>query len=171
IGDIPGTLAYISPERLKGKTAGPAADVWSVGVLLWEALAGRHPFWGGTLVEVAKKIEEGPPSLATARPDLPKPLITLVDRALAVDPAKRPSAAKLGTWLRARPVLRAEPSARSRLGRPSLRVPPRQALERVAPAAAAALFAGWTASALPFYPSGWPLGLAALAALAGAFAP
>src|SRR5207248_5621030 len=86
IGDIPGTLAYISPERLRGETAGPAADIWSVGVLLWEALAGRHPFWGGTLAEVSQKIEQGPPSLASARPDLPRPLVELVDRALAGDP-------------------------------------------------------------------------------------
>src|SRR5205085_451899 len=42
-GDVPGTLAYISPERLGGEPATPAADVWAVGVLLWEALAGRHP--------------------------------------------------------------------------------------------------------------------------------
>ena len=48
VGDIPGTLAYISPERLRGEPARPAADVWAVGVLLWEALAGRHPFWGGS---------------------------------------------------------------------------------------------------------------------------
>jgi len=55
-GDIPGTLAYISPERLRGEAAGPAADVWSTGVLLWEALAGFHPFWGGTLIDTAKAI-------------------------------------------------------------------------------------------------------------------
>ena len=48
VGDIPGTLAYISPERLRGDAARPAADVWAVGVLLWEALAGRHPFWSGS---------------------------------------------------------------------------------------------------------------------------
>src|SRR5262249_29294531 len=81
LGDSPGTPAYISRGRLKGKTAGPAADVWSVGVLLWEAFAGKHPFWGGTLMEVAKKIEQGPPSLDTVRGDLPRPLVTLVDRA------------------------------------------------------------------------------------------
>src|SRR5205814_1523292 len=44
VGDVPGTLAYISPERLANEPAGPAADVWAVGVLLWEALAGWHPF-------------------------------------------------------------------------------------------------------------------------------
>src|SRR5947208_2387772 len=70
VGDIPGTLAYISPERLGGEKAGPAADVWSVGVMLWEGLAGTHPFWGGTLLETAKLIESGAPPLRTQRPDL-----------------------------------------------------------------------------------------------------
>src|SRR6185312_5452843 len=42
-GDVPGTLAYIAPERLDGREATGAADVWAVGVFLWEALAGRHP--------------------------------------------------------------------------------------------------------------------------------
>src|SRR5439155_10657738 len=78
VGDIPGTLAYISPERLCGEQAGPPADVWSVGVLLWEGLAGRHPFWGGTLVETARAIQAGAPSLADARPDLSKQIVALV---------------------------------------------------------------------------------------------
>ena len=52
-GDVPGTLAYISPERLQGKEALPSTDVWSTGVLLWEALAHRHPFGGGRLVPYA----------------------------------------------------------------------------------------------------------------------
>src|SRR5215212_9506131 len=43
LGDVPGTLAYVSPERLLGREATEAADVWAVGVMLWEALAGRHP--------------------------------------------------------------------------------------------------------------------------------
>src|SRR5438105_7573515 len=53
LGDIPGTLAYISPERLQGMPATAAADVWAVGVVLWEALAGQHPFWGGDLTETS----------------------------------------------------------------------------------------------------------------------
>ena len=68
VGDIPGTLAYISPERLRGDPARPSADVWAVGVLLWEALAGTHPFWGGSLLDTARRIEVGAPSLATVRP-------------------------------------------------------------------------------------------------------
>ncbi len=46
VGDVPGTLAYISPERLAGEEASERSDVWAVGVILWEALAGSHPFWG-----------------------------------------------------------------------------------------------------------------------------
>ena len=155
-GDVPGTLAYIPPERLRGEESGAAADVWAVGVLLWEALAGWHPFWQGSLLDTARRIESGAVSLASARPDLPRPLIALVDRALSVEPARRPSAAKLGA------ALRATRHARERHERslPQLSLP---ASARFAPAAAAALVAGAGAAALPFYPSGWPLALAAVA--------
>ncbi|MGH3085029.1 MAG: serine/threonine-protein kinase, partial [Gaiellaceae bacterium] len=64
-GDVPGTLAYISPERLAGEEASFAADVWAVGVLLWEALAGYHPFWSSSPVETARRIEAGAPPLET----------------------------------------------------------------------------------------------------------
>jgi hypothetical protein len=167
-GDIPGTLAYISPERLRGDQAGPPADVWSVGVLLWEGLAGRHPFWSGTLVETARAIQAGPPSLAKLRPDLPKALVTLVHRALSTNPAKRPSATRLASDLRRALAERhAPPHAPAR---------PRRAVSspfaRQLPAAtAAALFAGWTSSALPFYPAHWPIFLAACAFLLGLGAP
>ncbi|MBA2536875.1 MAG: serine/threonine protein kinase, partial [Actinobacteria bacterium] len=43
VGDVPGTLAYVAPERLEGEPVSGAADVWAVGVILWEALAGWHP--------------------------------------------------------------------------------------------------------------------------------
>src|SRR5438309_4302077 len=59
LGDVPGTLAYISPERLQGLTATSAADVWGVGVLLWEALDGEHQFWGGDMVESSSLITRG----------------------------------------------------------------------------------------------------------------
>ena len=58
-GDVPGTLAYIPPERLKGEAAGPPADVWAVGVLLWEALAGHHPFWRASPLETGEVIKPG----------------------------------------------------------------------------------------------------------------
>jgi eukaryotic-like serine/threonine-protein kinase len=159
VGDIPGTLAYISPERLRGEAARPAADVWAVGVLLWEALAGRHPFWSGSLLETARQIENGAPSLGTVRPDLDRTIVECVDRALAVDPARRPTARALATRLR-----KVAPALRH-----SGRRPPRLALARapavrkILPAGAAVLFAAWSAAALPFFPAGWPLALAAVA--------
>ena len=82
-GDVPGTLAYVPPERLHGEPGEPAADIWAVGVLLWEALAGWHPFWNGSLLETARRIEQGASPLAQVRPDLPRPLCALVDRMLA----------------------------------------------------------------------------------------
>src|ERR671933_194035 len=50
---VPGTLAYIAPERLAGEDATGAADVRAVGVKLWEALAGRHPFWNSSMLDPA----------------------------------------------------------------------------------------------------------------------
>jgi hypothetical protein len=158
-GDVPGTLAYIAPERLAGAPTTEAADVWSVGVMLWEALAGRHPFWCSSLLETARAIEEGPPGLETMRPDLPRPILSAVNRALELDPARRPSAAALATALR----LGGRKPRRKR-GTRTLTLP--SVVPRLAPALLAAVFAGWSAWALPFYPSGWALGLGALAAAA-----
>ncbi len=175
-GDIPGTLAYISPERLRGEAAGPAADVWSLGVFLWEALAGFHPFWGGTLMDTAKAISKGAPSLREQRPDLPRPIVACVDRALSVAPGRRPTAASLCGALRQAAVSLERP-ARRRAGKVRLAVAPRlphpqakarelhEPLQRVAGAVAAGAFAGLAASRMPFFPSGWWLGLAAVAAV------
>jgi eukaryotic-like serine/threonine-protein kinase len=165
VGDVPGTLAYIPPERLSGDFSGPAADVWAVGVLLWEALAGMHPFWTSSPVETARAIERGAPPLAEARPDLPRALLAAVDEALAHDPARRPSAARLAASLREALEERARrrPRARYRLVRPRA--------ESYASPALAALVAGWSAAALPFFPSGWWVGLGLLAALLAAARP
>ncbi len=100
VGDVPGTLAYIPPERLHGDVASTRSDVWAVGVMLWEALAGRHPFWGVPMPQVAAAIEAGAPPLHTERSDLPRRVAAAVDSALAVDPRKRPSAAELARELR-----------------------------------------------------------------------
>jgi hypothetical protein len=161
-GDVPGTLAYISPERLVGGEATPAADVWAVGVMLWEALAGRHPFWRGSMLETARAIEAGARPLGELRPDLPKRLLRLVDSALSTNPARRPSARELAGALRGASPFAATP-------RPAFTLPPRLEAGRCATAVLAALLAGWTASALPFYPHGWPFLLAACAAVATLF--
>ena len=90
LGDIPGTLAYISPERLQGLTATPAADVWGVGVLLWEALAGEHPFWGGDMAETSRRIQHGAEPLARLRPDLPEHVLETVGQRPRRQPAAPP---------------------------------------------------------------------------------
>ena len=100
VGDVPGTLAYIAPERLAGGDATPQSDVWSVGVLLWETLTDRHPFWGVPIQEVARSIQAGAPPLASERRGLPRRLVTAVDTALAIDPKARPSASDLAAELR-----------------------------------------------------------------------
>jgi hypothetical protein len=159
-GDVPGTLAYISPERLAGALTTEAADVWAVGLMLWEALAGRHPFWRGSLLETARAIEAGAPRLETVRSDLPKPLLAAVNRALDLDPARRPSAAALAGTLR----LAGRKRRARKGGGQTLAVP--AVVPRAVPAVLAATVAGWSAWAIPFFPTGWPFGLAALAAAA-----
>ena len=151
-GDVPGTLAYIAPERLRGEPAGSAGDVWSVGVLLYEALAGRHPFWRPSLAETAEAITEGPPPLRTERPDLPERLLAAVDRAVALDPGRRPSAAKLSRTLR---------SARGEDG--TARTAAASYGQRLLAPALAGAYAAGGAALLPFYPahSALPIGLAA----------
>jgi hypothetical protein len=172
-GDVPGTLAYISPERLLGREATDAADVWSVGVLLWEALAGRHPFWEGGADGTSRRIKQGAPPLESLRPDLPRPLCDAVGSALVANPARRPAAGRLAQELRSLPKSRRR---RDDGGGRRVVVPSRQRIaaaapSRVLPAALAGISTGWVASALPFYPAHWPLGLAAAATALGFAAP
>src|SRR2546427_3501896 len=154
-GDVPGTLAYIAPERLAGGLTTEAADVWAVGVMLWESLAGRHPFWRSSLLETARAIEAGASPLASVRPDLPRSLHAAVDRALDLDPARRPTAAALAARLRSTGRVRRRKRGRGR----SVRMP--AIVPRLALAVAAAVLAAWSTWALPFFPTGWPLRLGA----------
>ena len=163
-GDVPGTLAYISPERLVGGPSTPAADVWALGVMLWEALAGRHPFMRPSLRETGDAIEAGAPALAQVRPDVPRAISDAVDRALSLDPRRRPSAAQLADALRS--VRRARRTPRG---------PKNSVLLAPAPRLARGLGAGaYTAAAtalFPFWPMPFPLALAAAAAALTFFRP
>jgi hypothetical protein len=163
-GDVPGTLAYISPERLAGEESTAAADVWSIGVMLWESLSGRHPFWQTSMLETARAIEQGAPRLETLRPDLPRRLLELVDRSLSLNPARRPAAAELARALRGAAAPRRRPQVRP--GQ-SVALPVEAA--RAGSAALAGGFAAWTAAELPFYPHGWAAGLALAVAGVTAF--
>jgi Protein kinase domain len=157
VGDVPGTLAYIAPERLAGAEATGAADVWSVGVILWESLAGRHPFWAVSPLETARRVEHGAQPLAELRPDLPRKLCRAVDRMLSTDPGKRPTARQ------ALHLLRSVEEDRSERRR-AVSSPAR--LQAQGPhAVLAAAFATGSALLLPFFPGGWPFLLGALAGI------
>jgi eukaryotic-like serine/threonine-protein kinase len=89
-GTVLGTSSYLSPEQASGLRVTPAADVYSLGVVLYELLAGEVPFPGGNQVVVAlKHVNEPPPSLLERRPDVPVRLASAVARALQKDPEQR----------------------------------------------------------------------------------
>ncbi len=92
-GTSRGTAGYLAPEQLKdAKSAGPAADVFALGALLYECLSGRPSFSGESLIEILVAIEEcDPEPLGVLRPDAPRALVALVERALAREPARRPA--------------------------------------------------------------------------------
>ena len=87
---VKGKLAYIAPEISYGEEASPQSDIFSLGVVLWEALAGRRLFSGRNDVEIflAARAAEIPP-LGQIRGDLPPKLISLLEQALAPQPAER----------------------------------------------------------------------------------
>ena len=85
-----GTLAYLAPEQVLGQPVDRRADLFSLGVVLWEMLAQRRLFLRETAQETASAIVDSPiPPLSTLRSDIPQALETSVARALARDPLQR----------------------------------------------------------------------------------
>ncbi|MFF5172435.1 protein kinase [Micromonospora sp. NPDC000089] len=98
-GSVLGTASYISPEQATGAVATPASDVYALGVVAYQCLAGRRPFEGDNPLEIAMKhVRDTPRPLPG---DIPPQVRAIVERALAKDPAHRwPSAAALASVAR-----------------------------------------------------------------------
>lgn len=91
-GTVHGTPHYMSPEQCRGEDVGSASDIYSVGVLLYEMLAGKTPFAGGDAATLmAAHLFVDPPAL----PDVPPGLAAVVRSALAKRPEDRPTASAL----------------------------------------------------------------------------
>ena len=89
-GEIIGTPSYMAPEQFQGQTVGPAADVYALGVVLYQLVTGRLPFTGETAVAVGlHHLHDAPLSPRILRPDLPVPGAAAILRALAKMPEQR----------------------------------------------------------------------------------
>jgi beta-lactam-binding protein with PASTA domain/predicted Ser/Thr protein kinase len=89
-GSIMGTAQYLSPEQAQGHAVTAASDLYSIGVMFYEMLAGRLPFEGESAVAVAlKHLSEPPTPISHLRPDVHPALESVVMAALAKDPAQR----------------------------------------------------------------------------------
>ncbi|HEU4866285.1 MAG TPA: serine/threonine-protein kinase [Actinomycetota bacterium] len=89
-GIMLGTPAYLAPERIEGEPASAASDIYSVGVMLYEFLAGRKPFDADTPLGMIRAIqEEQVPSLTDLRPDVDPEFAAVIGKAMARDPALR----------------------------------------------------------------------------------
>jgi serine/threonine protein kinase len=97
-----GTASYLSPEQARGERVDHRSDIYSLGVVLYEMLAGRPPFAADSAVAIAyKHVSEPPPPLREVAPEVPSRLDAVTLRAMAKDPAERyQNASAMATDLR-----------------------------------------------------------------------
>ena len=101
-GVVKGKYAYMSPEQTVGKSLDGRSDVFSLALVLWELLAGRHVVDRGSPADAMRAIRDGRfPRIEQVVPSIPAPLATALDHALAVDRDERATAAELGVALEA----------------------------------------------------------------------
>ncbi|CAN5529396.1 Stk1 family PASTA domain-containing Ser/Thr kinase [soil metagenome] len=118
-----GTVHYVSPEQARGLEIGPASDLYSTGVVLYEMLTKKLPFDGESAVAIAMKhVSDPPPRPSDQNPNVPPEIDRIILKALAKDPAERfPSGAAFETALRFwqdPPPVRQRPPAQRPANRP-----------------------------------------------------
>ena len=91
VGEMLGTPLYMAPEQCLNQPLGPATDVYATGLMLYELLAGHHPFAGGgdSVTAMYRQVHEDARPLNEANPDVPEVISTVVMRAMAKNPALR----------------------------------------------------------------------------------
>jgi serine/threonine protein kinase len=93
-GQVMGTLDYLAPEIIRGEPASPATDIYALGCVAFECVAGEPPFAGRGIFEIGTAhLKEEPPDPLANRPELPPGMSWAVLQALAKDPARRPPTA------------------------------------------------------------------------------
>ncbi len=94
-GVVMGTPAYMSPEQVTGRDVDHRTDIFSLGILLYEAVSGRRPFEGATSIELGSAIlRDTPRPLGDLRADVPSGLSRLIERCLEKDPRRRVQTAR-----------------------------------------------------------------------------
>ncbi|WP_105566739.1 protein kinase domain-containing protein [Microbacterium halophytorum] len=90
-GQVMGTVQYLSPEQASGHPASPATDIYSLGIVAYESVAGKRPFTGESQVAIAMaQINDAPPPLSA---EVPKPVQNLIMAMIAKKPEDRPTSA------------------------------------------------------------------------------
>jgi len=101
-GAVTGTVSYMSPEQARGEPVDARSDIFSFGIVMFEVLSGHLPFVGPNSIAVLHNLHFNPPrDLTQLRPDVPKPLVSLISRMLAKKTEKRiQTMAEVGSDLR-----------------------------------------------------------------------
>jgi hypothetical protein len=91
---VAGTMLYLPPEALRGEDPGERQDLWALGMMLYQVIAGRHPFRGSEAEASLRRNQMPPiPSLARVQPGAPAPVAGFLERTLNPDPGLRPGSA------------------------------------------------------------------------------
>ena len=134
--DLSGTPGYMAPEQIRGDPPSPANDLYALGAILFELVAGRPVFSGAPMALLVRHMEEEPPDLSTLAPWAPESLVEACHRLLLKAPDERPSLQVLARTLL--PALGARdaifqaprPMVPALVGRQSLQMALRQRVER-----------------------------------------